>query len=293
MKTCGIIVEYNPLHYGHIHHIKESRNKSQCDCLIAIMSGNFVQRGEMAIVDKWTRAKEAIKHGVDLVVELPYPFATSSADYFAKGGVELLKLLKVDQMIFGSESNDLAKLEALIDKKSLGDFHHSYAYNFFKQYPLLSNDLLGLCYIKELQNSNIKYDCIKRNNNYFDSSMDQNIASASAIRQAIINHQPYEHTTPMQPLDDTFQWENYYALLQYLLMSIDEDTLSNIYLVHEGIHLLFKKQAYLHDNYEDFIRACTSKRYPRSKLQRILVQILNQCLKSDIESSSNSSRSQE
>lgn len=85
MKSCGIIVEYNPFHNGHQYHTKMARELSQADVVIAVMSGNFLQRGEPAIIDKWTRAKEALSHGVDLVVELPFAYAVQSADYFARG----------------------------------------------------------------------------------------------------------------------------------------------------------------------------------------------------------------
>ena len=83
MKACGIITEYNPLHNGHIHHIKEARRISGCDVLIAVMSGNFVQRGEPAICDKWTRAKEAIAQGCELIREGPWPEAMQSAKQVA------------------------------------------------------------------------------------------------------------------------------------------------------------------------------------------------------------------
>lgn len=281
MKSCGIIVEYNPLHNGHLYHIKKSKEITHCDCLIAVMSGNFVQRGEMAICDKWTRAKEAIKQGVDLVIELPYIYATSSADYFAYGAVEILKLLQVDDIVFGSESNDLNLLQN-IDSNHEYDSKNSYASNFAKQYKLKSNDILAHCYIKALKDSNIKYHSIQRTNEYLNEEIDHEIASASAIRKAIIHHQDYQHTTPMQDLNDLFCWDNYYDLLQYVLLTTANEELEKRYLVHEGLHNLFKKQASIHHNYQDFIKACISKKYPKSKLQRTLLQILIQVTKEEV-----------
>ncbi|MCR5215875.1 MAG: nucleotidyltransferase family protein [Lachnospiraceae bacterium] len=112
LKAAGIIAEYNPFHNGHAFHIEETKKKTQADCIIAVMSGDFVQRGEPAILDKFTRAKMALFGGVDLVVELPCIAATGSAGYFAKGGIAILNTLKVDYLSFGMEST-LSALEHL------------------------------------------------------------------------------------------------------------------------------------------------------------------------------------
>ena len=93
MKVLGIIVEYNPFHNGHIYHIQKAKQITQCDYTIAVMSSSFVQRGEPAIIDKWTRSQLAIQYGVDLVIELPFVYACQSADYFAKGAIQLLHCL--------------------------------------------------------------------------------------------------------------------------------------------------------------------------------------------------------
>ena len=116
MQVCGIVTEYNPFHNGHQYHITQARSIRNCDCLIAIMSGNFVQRGEPAIIDKWERAACAVAHGVDIVIELPYPYATQSADIFAQGAIRLLTLANVNHMVFGSECNDIEKLKHLSER---------------------------------------------------------------------------------------------------------------------------------------------------------------------------------
>jgi len=90
MRICGITAEYNPLHNGHLYHMEQARAQSGCDVLIAVMSGNFVQRGEPAIIDKWERAEAAVKNGIDAVIELPYTYATQSASVFAHGAVHTL-----------------------------------------------------------------------------------------------------------------------------------------------------------------------------------------------------------
>jgi predicted nucleotidyltransferase len=105
MTICGIIAEYNPLHNGHAYHIRQARQLSGCDWLIAVMSGNFTQRGEPAIVDKWLRTRMALSCGVDLVLELPAGYAVQPAQWFARGGVGTLAGLGcVDTLAFGAES---------------------------------------------------------------------------------------------------------------------------------------------------------------------------------------------
>src|SRR5688500_16679665 len=103
MKACGLVVEYNPFHNGHVLHARESREKTGADVVVAVMSGPFLQRGEPAIVSKWTRAEMALNGGIDLVIELPYAFATQKAEIFAKGSISLLESLGCDSFCFGSE----------------------------------------------------------------------------------------------------------------------------------------------------------------------------------------------
>ena len=106
MRSTGVVVEYNPFHNGHLYHLVESRRITQADVMIAVMSGNFLQRGEPALVSKWARTNMALKSGVDIVIELPYSFAVQKADTFAFGAVSLLNGLKCNSICFGSESGE-------------------------------------------------------------------------------------------------------------------------------------------------------------------------------------------
>ena len=103
MKACGIIVEYNPFHNGHRYHADMARKQTGADVVIAVMSGNFLQRGEPAILDKWARANAALANGIDLVIELPIEWSVQSADYFARGAVRLLQKIGCDYLCFGTE----------------------------------------------------------------------------------------------------------------------------------------------------------------------------------------------
>lgn len=107
MKICGIVAEYNPFHNGHKYHIEKTKELTECDAVVCVMSGNFIQRGLPALFDKWTRTKMALENGVDLVIELPTFYATASAEYFARGAISLLDGLNViDTLSFGNSCKD-------------------------------------------------------------------------------------------------------------------------------------------------------------------------------------------
>ena len=120
MKISGIICEYNPFHAGHAYLIKEA--KKSADAVICVMSGQFTQRGEAAILDKFSRAKTAILGGADLVLELPMPFSAASARYFATAGVSLLDMVGADHVVFGSESGEIAALSELAERSLSEEF---------------------------------------------------------------------------------------------------------------------------------------------------------------------------
>ena len=111
MKAVGLITEYNPFHNGHLYHLQQSRLQAGADVSVAVMSGHFLQRGEPALLDKWLRARMALESGVDLLVELPLPWACNSAPVFADGAVFSLQQCRVDSICFGSESGSLVELQ--------------------------------------------------------------------------------------------------------------------------------------------------------------------------------------
>ena len=124
MKSVGIISEYNPFHNGHKYHIENAKKLSGAECAVAIMSGNYVQRGDVAVFSKYKRAEIAVRCGIDLVIELPAYFSLKSAEGFARGGVSLLHAMNVDYISFGTETDDLNLLKesAKVLKEEKGDF---------------------------------------------------------------------------------------------------------------------------------------------------------------------------
>lgn len=272
----GIVVEYNPFHNGHIYHIQKAREISQCDVLIAVMSPHFVQRGEPAFIDKWARTEAALNHGVDIVIELPTYFALQSADYFAKASVELLNIMHVDTLVFGSESNDLDTIRnAFSFQPEVG---RSYAHQMGG--AVLSNDILGYQYIQTAQALGIKAIPIQRTNGYHDTSVEATIASATSIR---LNHRVRDvsHTTPLN-LDATtiHDISEYETLIRYALKTKTRAHLQSILLVDEGIENLLVKHSNL--PLDALIATCTSKRYTTSRIQRTLMNILLDIKKDDV-----------
>ena len=132
MKAIGIIAEYNPFHNGHLYHIQKIKEKYQDYPIVLVMTGNFTERGDVSVIDKWARTEIALNHGIDLVIELPYPFATQSADYFAYGGITLLEELQVEKIIFGSESNDLDSIKTIAEVQIENDEFDKLVKNIFK-----------------------------------------------------------------------------------------------------------------------------------------------------------------
>ena len=147
MKILGIVVEYNPFHTGHLYHLEKAKEIVQPDLTIAIMSGNYVQRGEVAIIDKFKRSELAIKYGVDLVIELPFVYVNQSADYFCKGAIDLLYHIGVTDLVFGSECGTIETFKEIayaIEKQP--DTYNQYVRDAMNQglrYPDACNQALS------------------------------------------------------------------------------------------------------------------------------------------------------
>ena len=295
MSTVGIIAEYNPFHNGHLYHIKKIKEKYKEATIVLVMTGNFTERGDVAIIDKWKRTEIALKYGIDIVIELPYPFATQSADYFSYGGITLLEKLKVDKVIFGSESDNIEDLKIIAETQLNNDEFDKLVKIYSKMgknYPTAisqaiydltekkvetPNDLLGVSYIKTIlkYNYKIKPETIKRIDNYHDTNIDNSIASATAIRNALKEGKDISKQIPKEELNylnDLHFIEDYFPIIKYKL--ITEDNLAKYQTVDEGIDQLLKKAAVKAKNYDELINLVKSKRYTYNKITRMLLHIL-------------------
>lgn len=295
MKTIGIIAEYNPFHNGHQYHLQQIKKKYPDSTIILVMSGNFTQRGEASIIDKWKKTEIALKAGIDLIVELPFPFATQSADYFSYGAITILEKLKVEKIIFGSESNNLKDLEEIVkaqleheDFDKLVKIYSKLGENYPTALSLAlkdltnktiktPNDLLGISYLKIIKENQykIKAETIKRTNNYLDTDLKEQISSSTAIRKALRKKEEIKNQVPdyvLPYLNNLHFIEDYFPYLKYKILTTED--LSIYQTVDEGIDKVLKKEIEKSTSYEEFITKIKSKRYTRNKIQRLLLHIL-------------------
>lgn len=304
MDIVGIICEYNPFHNGHIYHLQKVKELFPNSMIVLIMSGNFTQRGIPSIIDKWNKTEIALTYGVDLVVELPFVFATQSADIFAKGAIQLLKALRCQYLVFGSEEDNVEELEYLAKfvtnnleyeekVKTYLDLGNNYPtslnkalYDLSQKEIKLPNDLLGFSYVKEIikQNAPMKPITIKRTNHYHNTSLDNNhISSATSIREAYQNHSAWEEEVPKETIDimkdSIFLLENYFPFLKYKIMTSKD--LSIYQTVDEGIENKLKKEIEKSTSISDLIHKLKTKRYTYNKLSRMLIHILCNFTKTD------------
>lgn len=288
MKICGIVVEYNPFHNGHIYHIQKARELTNCDLLIAVMSGNFSQRGDVMIDDKFKRTEAALKNGVDLILEFPFAYTVQNASIFANASIDILKRMGIDTLVFGSETNNLEELKEMADF-SINVNHlqeiMKTGYSYPKAYGLLAgslypNDILGIAYLKALKETDITPLSIKRTNEYHSNKLEE-IASGKAIREALQNGLDIQMATPMRIEDPHFNHE-LYPYLRTLLLTSNKEDLQKIHLVSEGIENLLIKNAQIYDDYDEFIQHSITRRYTKARIQRTLLQIMMQNKKEDL-----------
>ena len=310
MKISGIICEYNPFHNGHLYHIRETR-KNGATHIVAVMSGNFVQRGDAAIMDKLERARLAVRSGADLVIELPVQYCLSSAENFAKGAVYLLNSLgAVDELSFGSECGDtelLAKALETVEHTALtrsdeirSIMEKGYTYPralnsvINGSDPVIGevisepNNLLAIEYMRSLQGfaSDMKPFTIKRVSAPHDSSVPSGgYASASYIREKFASEHSIsaisEFTTPMwaeaiseaRSRGETASLARLERVLLYKLRSTDAEEIAGINDVGQGLeHRIYG--ARMSGSLDELLFTVKTKRYTMARIRRIMLSLL-------------------
>ncbi|WP_240375147.1 nucleotidyltransferase [Bacillus piscicola] len=315
MKAVGLIVEYNPFHNGHFYHIHSSKEKTNADVVVCVMSGYFLQRGEPALLPRRVRTMMALEGGADLVVELPYIFSSQHASWFARGAVSILSELGVDTLCFGSEHGDvypfleLAKFlqnhektyNSLIKEySSKGLSYPNAAAQAFsalepeKSWPDLTkpNNILGFHYVRALRelHSSVQPETITRKQaGYHDVQISEHeIASATSIRRSLINEKmppsAIAHTIPettrlqierfLKHGDQLYEWERFYPYLQEKILASSLEYLARIYEAEEGLEHRFVSHIKQQPSFHDFMKACKTKRYTWTRLQRLAVHLL-------------------
>ncbi len=295
MKICAIICEFNPFHNGHKYLLDKAREASGCDGVVCIMSGSFTQRGEMCILDKFTRAKHAVLGGADCVIQLPSAFAVAPAEIFAKGAVKILSSVpEITHLAFGCESgtkdNFLSAAKLLLNeterfKRVLSeelDRGESYIKSYAAAFKacggnceLLAqpNNVLGLEYTKALMrinNSDIQILPIKRvGGGYNDDELKDGFSSAAAIRKNL-DDPKIEGNIPDFVYSDlqNAAGGNYDSMLRHCLFKSSAEKLKRIYGCSEGLENRLKSLA--GKPAQEIIDCATSKRYSSSRIRRIL-----------------------
>jgi len=321
MKVLGIIAEYNPFHNGHLYHVTESKKQAEADVVVAVMSGHFTQRGEIAILDKWERARLAVCCGVDLIFELPFVYACNNAEYFAQGAVEILNGLDcVDTISFGSESGSIETLSeaarliayetesfkaCLRDELARGVSYPKarasavriVSENAYAEILSRPNNILAVEYIKQLMltGSKIKPMTIKRMGADDNATqLSGTFSSAASIRMAMaaeIEKSNIALALPEASCKTLFTINNdinqimnsYYLLLTSCIVTSLEEELESIFSAGEGLGSKMKKVIRSAQNVEDLILAIKSKRYTRTRIQRLLAHSALHLTKADFE----------
>ena len=309
----GIVSEYNPFHNGHLRHLNYSKEITKSDFTICVMSGNFTQRGDTALIDKWTRAEMALKAGIDLVIELPTLYATSSAENFAEGAVKILNSLGiVDYISFGSELGDLVPLNeiAQILYKEPKEFSNlitrqlksglsypkarelaiSMYFGSSKKYTEIlenPNNILGIEYLKALKKfkSPIKPLTFKREYSDYNSKTIKNgLASSTAIRAMIEQNKNIHYVVPYETyelMDEKIKLGEivpnlavFEKQILYNLRKMNVQEIANLPDVSEGLEFRIKEAANISNSLETLISHIKTKRYTQTRIQRILVYSL-------------------
>lgn len=327
-KVLGIIAEYNPFHNGHLYHLENSKKLTGCDYTIAIISGNFTQRGSTSLIDKWEKTKAALLNDVDLVIELPVLYSISSAENFADGSVKILNSLGiVNYLSFGTETSNINALDKIAEilynepqgyKKILSDeLKTGLSFPKARENALIKylndnsylnilsspNNILGIEYLKALkrQNSDIKPITISRTQvDYNSTEISNNIASATAIRNFIRNKN-FNIIKNLVP-------ESTYSVLMnnvksghiitdismfekeilYILRRMSIEEIATLPDISEGLEFAIKNAVNSCNSISELLNSIKSKRYTTTRIQRILLYALLGITKSDMEISKSS-----
>lgn len=325
-NVLGIIAEYNPFHKGHAFHLSEAKRLSGADTIVCIMSGDFVQRGEPALANKYIRAEAAVRSGVDLVLELPFVYATTGAENFAKGAIEILAGLNViDVISFGSESCDKEKLsnvakllaneDAKLSKAILSELKIGVSYPVARQKAVAAvygqeeasmlerpNDILAIEYLKQLhllgdQASEIDVCPVKRKGPAPDA-IEGDIAGATAIRDILLHdsrksrkeafsYMPESSVNIYKKVKEFTFLNDMFDAFQYASFNLSAEMASNIYGVAEGLENKILSASEKVTTYEELIQVVKSKRYTQTRIQRLLLHYVTGLTKNDVTKAKN------
>lgn len=301
MHIIGLIAEYNPFHNGHLYQINKIKEMYPDSIIIAVVSSCFTQRGDVSVLNKWNKTQIALDNNIDIVIELPFVYATQGSDIFAKGAITILEKMKIDTLVFGTESDNLDIINLIADTQINNPNYNIIVKKYLNKginYPTATNkavndltgykidspnDLLALSYIKQIKidKQNIKIINIKRTNSYHAEKIKNNIASASTIRKLNLNNKNIDNLIPYN-LNYLYKisMNDYYPYLKYKVIE-EESNLNKYQTVDEGIENRLIKNINTSSNYEELISKIKTKRYTYNKISRMLLHILTDFTKEE------------
>ena len=292
MNAVGVIAEYNPFHNGHKYHLEEAKRLAGEDAVVVVMSGNFVQRGEPAILNKWDRAELALSQGADLVIEIPTLFCLGNAKQYANAGVKLLESLGcINKFVFGSESGDIEAITSLVrDLKESKEYIDSAMSSFVKEgysypraraaafknlYPFNdkvklfenSNDSLAIEYL--VSNTNMEAIAVKRSDD----------KSATDIRNAYFSEMDVSQMVPGETREAllygiTTNCNDWFPTLRYAIMAMSDEEIEDCPSGGEGLANRLKALIDRTSTWEEFVLLAKSKRYTYTRISRLCMQII-------------------
>ena len=293
MGKAGVICEFNPFHNGHKFLLRNIKAE-YADDIICIMSGHFVQRGDIAICDKYIRTKAALNNGADMVVELPTVYAVSNSKIFAENGVLIAKSLGCDMICFGAEDSleELLKISKFLESSdaqsiikeqmSIGEYYPKALYNAInkrlgKDLADISkkpNNILALEYIAACKKYDIKPIAIKRTGTDHDSEKTAGIyTSASNIRKMIKGGENYENFTPIT-IENYAELEKIESAIVYKIKTSSAEEVKNLADISEGLENRIIKIDKSKNSINELLDALKTKRYTHARLRRILIYAL-------------------
>ncbi|MCL2382759.1 MAG: nucleotidyltransferase [Oscillospiraceae bacterium] len=323
-KVLGIIAEYNPFHNGHLYHLEEAKKKVDPDYTVCVISGNFVQRGDSSLIDKWSKAEMALACGVDLVIEIPTVYAISSAENFARGSIKLLESLSDDvTLCFGSETGEIDVLQQFAEVLCENppeyvsllshELERGISYPKARENALLmylndirkfanvlsgSNNILGIEYLRAIKemNSKVVGTTIKRIS-VADNSLEtaNGYASATGIRHMLKNEESVKEFLPEVSYNILHEQLKYGKIvtdlsvfekeLLYALRRMSVEEIAEIADVTEGLENRIKEACNSCNTLEELMSLIKTKRYTQTRIQRVLLYSLLNITKKDIEES--------